>query len=125
MGRGAVILLGMKLGRLGKRRSKHARDIAGPMLDNISDSLKEWREERGYSQEQAAIQIGIAQGHVSRIEAGLAYPGLDTLVAIARTTKLPLSELLLGRRPTREMVAVVAPRPPSKLRRARALRRPS
>lgn len=47
-------------------------------------TLKDAREQRGWSQRELASRLGIAQRHISGIESGKIVPRYDTLLEIVR-----------------------------------------
>jgi len=46
--------------------------------------LREYRLQRGLSQEKLELELGLASGHISRIESGRLNPTKETLIKIAR-----------------------------------------
>jgi transcriptional regulator with XRE-family HTH domain len=62
-------------------------------LRRLGNRLRELREERGLTQEQAAEMIGVHPKSMPRIEGGTANPTLATLVAASMAYKVPLREL--------------------------------
>ena len=59
------------------------------------------RDTRGWTQVVLATRAGLARGYVNRLEAGRQEPSLTTLVALAKALRVPLAELVAGRRPRR------------------------
>lgn len=55
--------------------------------------LRELREERGLTQEQAAEMMGIHPKSMPRIEGGTANPTVATLVAASAAYAVPLRDL--------------------------------
>jgi transcriptional regulator with XRE-family HTH domain len=55
--------------------------------------LRELREERGLTQEQAAELMGVHPKSMPRIEGGTANPTVATLVAASVAYKVPLRDL--------------------------------
>jgi transcriptional regulator with XRE-family HTH domain len=58
--------------------------------------LRQLREARGLSQEQAAEIMGIHPKSMPRIEGGTANPTVATLVAAAMAYEVPLRDLFAG-----------------------------
>lgn len=55
--------------------------------------IKEMRLERGFSQRQLAIKLGVSQQAIARWEAGAAYPTAEKLPKIARALRCTLEDL--------------------------------
>ncbi len=62
-------------------------------LKRLGKRLRELREERGLTQEQAAEMIGVHPKSMPRIEGGTANPTVATLVAASMAYQVPLREL--------------------------------
>lgn len=62
-----------------------------PALIQVADRIIARREELGMSQTELAIQAGITQQALSKIEAGKSAVKIDTLSQIAAVLKAPLS----------------------------------
>ncbi len=62
-------------------------------LKRLGKRLRELREERGLTQEQAAEMIGVHPKSMPRIEGGTANPTVATLVAASVAYKVPLRDL--------------------------------
>lgn len=58
----------------------------------IGARLKELRKQAGYTQEVLAEKVGLDARHLSRLEVGRNFPGLDTLEKIANALHVPLAE---------------------------------
>jgi len=56
--------------------------------------VRELRQERGWTVEDASERFGIEPAHIRRIEAGRTNPSLATLVSIARALSTELADLL-------------------------------
>ena len=54
--------------------------------------LRHWRDVRGRSQLDLALDAGISQRHISFIESGRSAPGRQTLLQIAQALEVPLRE---------------------------------
>jgi transcriptional regulator with XRE-family HTH domain len=57
--------------------------------DGAGDLLKLWRERRGKSQLDLAIDAGISQRHLSFIESGRSTPGRQKLISLATALDMP------------------------------------
>jgi transcriptional regulator with XRE-family HTH domain len=62
-------------------------------LKRLGTRLRELREQRGLTQEQAAELMGVHPKSMPRIEGGTANPTVATLVAASVAYKVPLREL--------------------------------
>lgn len=62
----------------------------------FGERLHRYREDRGLSQRQLAIEAGLDAIQISRYERGLGLPAADSLAAIAKALKISLDTLLLG-----------------------------
>jgi transcriptional regulator with XRE-family HTH domain len=62
-------------------------------LKRLGRRLRELREQRGLTQEQAAELMGVHPKSMPRIEGGTANPTVATLVAASEAYKVPLREL--------------------------------
>lgn len=58
--------------------------------------VKEWREDRGFTQEELAYRSKISVTYISKIENGQTNVSLDTICKIATGLGITLSELLNG-----------------------------
>jgi transcriptional regulator with XRE-family HTH domain len=67
------------------------------MARAFGERLHRYREDRGLSQRQLALQAGVAPAQMSRYERGLGLPGADTLVSIAKVLQVSLDTLLMGK----------------------------
>lgn len=57
------------------------------------------RADKGYSQREFAAMIGMDRMHLSKIEAGITNPSLESLLKIAGGLDLELSALFCGQEP--------------------------
>ena len=62
-------------------------------LRAFAKQLIDVRKKYGFSQEELANESGLALSQIARIETVKINPTLSTIFAIARTLKIPLSEL--------------------------------
>jgi len=60
----------------------------------IAANLKRYRAERGVAQERLALIAGVDRTMVSKIERELTNPSIETLLKLANTLEVNLSELL-------------------------------
>ena len=70
-----------------------------PMTDEelaaiIGRNVREFRERAGLSQKAMSEKTGLAQPHVSRLEAGTHLPSVATLKKVADTLRIPICSLL-------------------------------
>lgn len=59
----------------------------------LGQVVREFRKQRGLTQAQLGRAVGVTLSQISNIETGHTPPSLDTLVRIARTLRVPLSEV--------------------------------
>jgi transcriptional regulator with XRE-family HTH domain len=57
-------------------------------------TLKRLREQRGFTQQALAEQVGTTRVTVARLETGTRQPGVHLLERIARALKVPVDDLL-------------------------------
>ena len=60
--------------------------------DDLRRLLRHWREVRGTSQLELALDAGISQRHLSFIESGRSAPSRQTLTSIVQSLEVPLRE---------------------------------
>lgn len=63
-------------------------------IQRFGKQLQRLRSSRGLTQEQLAVKAGLARVYVSKLEAGEHDPTLSTLVRLAKTLRVPVTELL-------------------------------
>ena len=63
----------------------------------IGESIRKVREERGYSRERLARQIGVHRMTVLKWEYGISRANIEAIIAIADVFRVSLDELV-GRR---------------------------
>ena len=63
--------------------------------------LRELRQARGWTVEEASERYGVEPAHVRRIEAGRTNPSLATLLSIADAVSTELADLFAERAPTK------------------------
>jgi transcriptional regulator with XRE-family HTH domain len=61
--------------------------------------LREVRQARGWTVEEASERYGVEPAHVRRIEAGRTNPSLATLISIADAVSMDLADLFADRAP--------------------------
>lgn len=71
-------------------RSEHERWLVW-----ISQKLKTLREDRGMTQIQLALEAGLQQSHISRLEGGMHSPSMKTLQKLADALKIDIGTLNL------------------------------
>lgn len=62
------------------------------MPDSVGELLRSWRQSRGLSQLEVAMQAGFSARHISFIETGRSQPSRDALLAIAESLDVPLRD---------------------------------
>lgn len=67
------------------------RDQEG--LERLAKQLKVVRKRQGFTQEVLAAESGLALSQIARIETAKTNPTVSTLMRIARTLEVPVSEL--------------------------------
>lgn len=75
------------------RTRKDLAPVIKRELKRLGTRLRELREQRGLTQEQAAEIMGVHPKSMPRIEGGTANPTVATLVAASVAYKVPLREL--------------------------------
>ena len=63
----------------------------------IGESIRQVREERGYSRERLARQIGVHRMTILKWEYGVSKANIESIIAIADVLRVSLDELV-GRR---------------------------
>lgn len=56
--------------------------------------VKEWRERRGFTQEQLATRAGVSRPYLARLETARQDPKLSTLEKIAKALRVKVAALL-------------------------------
>lgn len=70
--------------------------------------MKSIRERHGLSQEEFAKRIGISNATISRYEAGLRAPDIETILAIADEFKVPVNWLCGDEKDTDDISALLS-----------------
>lgn len=60
----------------------------------LGRNVRTWRQERGMSQEQLALDAGMKRSYLSELERGLRNPSVRALGRLAEALKIEPSELL-------------------------------
>lgn len=91
-------------------RVKHKRndEMDKALAQSIGNAAREARRSLQLTQEDAAERIGVSVEFYSRIERGAALPSLTTFVRMAHVLNVS-SDVMIGRRPSGESEAQVAP----------------
>ncbi len=69
----------------------------------IGNFLRELRNEKGITQEQAAEQFGVAQRTVSRWETGHNMPDINMLIELSEYYDVDVQEIIYGERKSEKM----------------------
>ena len=62
--------------------------------EKLGDNIRNYREQRGFTQEKLAELSNISEKHLSKIERGLLQPSLDELIRLAQRINTTASHLL-------------------------------
>lgn len=87
---------------------------SNPQPDSFGMLLKQWRNQRGFSQLDLAVTSQVSQRHISFLESGRAKPSRDMVLQLATVLEIPLRQqnLLLsaaGFAPTHTQTDLSAP----------------
>jgi transcriptional regulator with XRE-family HTH domain len=63
----------------------------------FGERLHRYREDRGLSQRQLALQVGVDPVQIGRYERGATLPAADTAASLAEALHISLDALLLGK----------------------------
>jgi transcriptional regulator with XRE-family HTH domain len=72
-----------------QKRSTAASDS---LTDSFGMLLKQWRDKRGFSQLDLAVNSQVSQRHISFLESGRAKPSLDMVLQLANVLEMPLRQ---------------------------------
>jgi transcriptional regulator with XRE-family HTH domain len=72
-----------------QRRSTASSDS---LTDSFGMLLKQWRDKRGFSQLDLAVNSQVSQRHISFLESGRAKPSLDMVLQLATVLEMPLRQ---------------------------------
>ena len=64
-------------------------------FDDFRINLKYYREQKGFSQSELAIQANSSNGMIGNIESGKAYPSFKNIIAIANALHVHPADLFL------------------------------
>lgn len=64
------------------------------VINTLARKVREHRKARGLSQHDLARLASISRGPIAYLETEASLPSLETLLAIARALRVPVSELL-------------------------------
>ena len=65
----------------------------GTFLKRLGAHISKVRKSKGYSQDRAALEAGLARGTLSKIENGLVEPKVSTLARVALVLGVPYKKL--------------------------------
>jgi DNA-binding XRE family transcriptional regulator len=87
--------------RDGIPKTAHHRESAAfrRVAAHLGRQVRQLRQERGWTVEEAAERFGIEPAHVRRVEAGRTNPSLATLVSIAHGLSTDVAKLLCDEAP--------------------------
>lgn len=74
-----------------KNKRVFIRDQEG--IEMLAEQLKLVRKRQGFTQEELAAQSGLTLSQIARIETVKINPTVSTMMRIARTLEVPVSEL--------------------------------
>ncbi|MDD1503316.1 helix-turn-helix domain-containing protein [Lysinibacillus sp. NPDC095746] len=73
---------------------------------NLSQNLKNKREEHSFSQEDIAQKLNVSRQSVSKWENGNCYPDLDNLISLSELYNISLDELVKGNKDFRKEIII-------------------
>ncbi|MGO9838956.1 MAG: helix-turn-helix domain-containing protein [Polyangiaceae bacterium] len=87
--------------RNGISKTAHHRETPAfrRTVAQLGKRLRELRQARGWTVEEASERYGVEPAHVRRIEAGRTNPSLATLLSIADALSIELADLFADRAP--------------------------
>jgi len=65
-------------------------------LDHIGENIRKLRKERGLSQKQLALSIGVDPTQYSRLENGKVVPALKSLLKVAKVLEVGLDQIVFS-----------------------------
>jgi transcriptional regulator with XRE-family HTH domain len=71
---------------------QHRTIPPNPQPDSFGTLLKQWRNQRGFSQLDLAITSQVSQRHISFLESGRAKPSRDMVLQLATVLEVPLRQ---------------------------------
>lgn len=66
---------------------------------SFADRLKEYRRDRGFSQEDLAERLGVSRQAIGKWEQGQAYPEMEKMLALCAALNVSLDELMTDELP--------------------------
>ena len=78
---------------------------------SFADRLKEYRRDRGFSQEDLADQLNVSRQAIGKWEQGQAYPEVEKLLALCGVLNVSLDALMADELPQSHRNAATAPAP--------------
>jgi len=63
-----------------------------PIKKLLGERIREFRKDKGFTQEQLAEMIGVEPRHISRIEGGYNSPSIERLAKISEALDVPIKE---------------------------------
>ena len=93
----------MASARNGIPKTAHHRETPAfrRTVAQLGARLRELRQARGWTVEEASERYGVEPAHVRRIEAGRTNPSLATLLSIADAVSTELADLFAERSPVK------------------------
>lgn len=67
-----------------------------PVLTAFGQSVRKYRDAKGYSQEELAEKADLDRTYISDIERGTRNPGVKNVVCLAKALGVSSSELMAG-----------------------------
>lgn len=71
---------------------KRSTAASESLADSFGMILKQWRDKRGLSQLDLAVNSQVSQRHISFLESGRAKPSLDMVLQLATVLEMPLRQ---------------------------------
>jgi transcriptional regulator with XRE-family HTH domain len=71
---------------------KRSTAASESLTDSFGMLLKQWRDKRGFSQLDLAVNSQVSQRHISFLESGRAKPSLDMVLQLANVLEIPLRQ---------------------------------
>ncbi|MGB5963664.1 MAG: helix-turn-helix domain-containing protein [Coleofasciculaceae cyanobacterium] len=71
---------------------KRSTDKSESLTDSFGMLLKQWRDKRGFSQLDLAVNSQVSQRHISFLESGRAKPSRDMVLQLANVLEIPLRQ---------------------------------
>lgn len=71
---------------------RRTTDKSESQTDSFGMLLKQWRDQRGFSQLDLAVNSQVSQRHISFLESGRAKPSLDMVLQLVTVLEMPLRQ---------------------------------